>query len=62
VVLKRNIELETDLSKAIAKLNMAQRELYPNKPFALKLMNAAEKDLSRAQISIQKSLGIKMRT
>jgi hypothetical protein len=62
MALQRSTKVETALSKAIHKLEVAKLSLYSDSPFALRLMLQAEKDLTRAQISMMKSLGIKMKT
>jgi hypothetical protein len=62
MALQRNTKVETVLSKAIHKLEVAKLLLYSDSPFALRLMLQAEKDLTTAQISTMKSLGIKMKT
>jgi len=47
MVLQRDTKTETSLSKAVDKLAIAEREIYSNKPFALRLIIEAEKDLDR---------------
>jgi len=55
--MKRDTKLETSLSKAIAKISMAQKEMYSNTPFALRLLLEADKDMERSKTTLRGMLG-----
>jgi len=57
----RHIKIETSFSKAMQKIELSQKEMYSNNPFALRLLLAAEKDIERAKNSLREMIDISRR-
>lgn len=50
--MEKNLALEIKINKAISLLETAQKELYTNPKFAMKLLNVAENTIQSAYITL----------